>query len=61
MYRAEIDLNDHCASIEMPDDIVHHDILRVQIYKAAVNDIVKQSTKVHRWYGICYLSQETYV
>ena len=42
----QIDLNDPCASIEIPEVILPHDILRVQIYKAAVNDIVEQPTKV---------------
>ena len=35
-----IDLNDPCASIVTPENLVDHDILRVQMYKAAINSIV---------------------
>ena len=40
-----INLNDPCASIETPDVMVPHVILRVQMYKAAINAIVKQPLK----------------
>ena len=41
MHHVEIDLNEPCASIEIPDDTLPFNILRVQIYKAAINTIVK--------------------
>ena len=43
--RVEIDLNNLCASIEIPDDIEYHQLFCVQMYKAGINAVKRDMTK----------------
>ena len=43
--RVEIDLNDPCVPIEIPDDIEHHQLFCVQMYRAGINAAKKGITK----------------